>query len=181
MNFLTKTAMSKRKRHPGPAPTKAPASRIRQSWQLAAVLIVLCALGVVFLLSRQRAPDRAAADVATNTVTTSQNPPTTTNDVPRSRLIGRWRRPDGGYILEIRGAEADGKLDAAYFNPRPINVAKAEWKRADARLQVFIELRDVNYPGATYKLAFLDDRDTFVGEYHQPLVQQTFEVQFTRQ
>ncbi|MGA9534283.1 MAG: hypothetical protein WBR24_00105, partial [Desulfobacterales bacterium] len=53
-------------------------------------------------------------------------------------LIGRWRRPDGGYVIEIRGIDADGKIDAGYFNPRPINVARADASRDVDGLKVFI-------------------------------------------
>ena len=45
------------------------------------------------------------------------------------KLSGRWLRPDGGYVLEIRSADASGKIDAAYLNPRPISIAKAEATR----------------------------------------------------
>jgi hypothetical protein len=48
-------------------------------------------------------------------------------------LMGRWLRLDGGYILEIRGVDPSGKIDALYLNPRPINIAKAEATR-DGRL-----------------------------------------------
>ena len=37
-------------------------------------------------------------------------------------LMGRWQRTDGGYVIEIGRIDADGKLTAGYFNPRPINV-----------------------------------------------------------
>jgi hypothetical protein len=41
-------------------------------------------------------------------------------------LNGRWLRLDGGYIFEIRAVDPSGKIDGLYFNPRPINIAKAE-------------------------------------------------------
>jgi len=44
-------------------------------------------------------------------------------------LKGRWLRPDGGYIIEIRGVDPSGKIDAVYLNPRPINVARAQGPR----------------------------------------------------
>ena len=47
-------------------------------------------------------------------------------------LNGRWLRPDGGYIFEIRAVDANGKIDAFYLNPQPINVAKAEATRDGA-------------------------------------------------
>jgi len=54
-----------------------------------------------------------------------------------------------------------GKLKAAYFNPRPINVAKAEWRSMAGRIQIFVELRDVNYPGSTYTLIYDPEKDRF--------------------
>jgi len=89
-------------------------------------------------------------------------------------------RPDGGYILVIRSAAPDGKLDAAYFNPRPIHVARAGWKSRDRRLSIFVELRDVNYTGSTYCLQFLDAKDQMAGTYFQAAQQMTFDVEFVR-
>jgi hypothetical protein len=102
-------------------------------------------------------------------------------EVGAERLVGRWVRPDGGYVLEIRSAKADGKVDAAYLNPRSIKVSRAEWRREEGRLLVFVELRDVNYPGSTYNLRFAPDRDRLVGAYYQAVQKQTFDVEFARQ
>jgi hypothetical protein len=102
-------------------------------------------------------------------------------EVAAERLVGRWIRPDGGYVLEIRSAQADGKLDAAYLNPRSIKVSRAEWRREEGRLLVFVELRDVNYPGSTYNLRFMPDKDSLVGAYYQAVQKQTFDVEFVRQ
>jgi hypothetical protein len=49
------------------------------------------------------------------------------------KLTGRWQRPNGGYIIEIRSVEPDGRINAAYFNPQPINVAKAEFSQTERR------------------------------------------------
>lgn len=87
-------------------------------------------------------------------------------EVRAERLVGRWVRPDGGYVLEIRSAQADGKLDAAYLNPRSIKVSRAEWRREEGRLLVFVELRDVNYPGSTYNLRYVPDKDRLAGAYY---------------
>jgi len=93
-------------------------------------------------------------------------------------LIGRWRRPDGGYVIEIRGIDADGKVDAGYFNPRPINVARAEASRDVDGLKIFVELQDVGYPGATYSLIYNPRQNVLEGLYYQPAAGQTFEVVF---
>lgn len=105
----------------------------------------------------------------------------TGSEVGTDRLVGRWVRPDGGYILEIRSARAGGKLEAAYLNPRSIKISRAEWRREEGRLLLFIELRDVNYPGSTYNLRFEPDKDRLVGAYYQAVQKQTFDVEFARQ
>src|SRR5512137_1659848 len=79
------------------------------------------------------------------------------------RVEGKWQRPDGGYILELKEIGKDGTVKAAYFNPRPINVARAELKRRDGMLTVFVELRDVNYPGSKYNLQYDPRLDRLVG------------------
>jgi hypothetical protein len=101
-------------------------------------------------------------------------------EVGAERLVGHWVRPDGGYVLEIRSAQADGKLDAAYLNPRSIKVSRAEWRREEGRLLVFVELRDVNYPGSTYNLRYVPDKDRLSGAYYQAVQKQTFDVEFAR-
>jgi len=95
-------------------------------------------------------------------------------------IVGRWRRTDGGYIIDIRGLDAAGNLMVAYYNPRPINVSQAQVVKSTEGLHVFIELRDTGYPGATYRLDFDGDKDVLTGLYHQPSVNQTFDVVFAR-
>ena len=96
-------------------------------------------------------------------------------------LRGRWLRSEGGYVIEVGNVQPEGRLEAAYFNPRPIKVSRAELHRSDEELHVFVELRDANYPGATYKLRYLPAADQLAGDYCQPLYQQTFRVHFLRQ
>jgi hypothetical protein len=96
------------------------------------------------------------------------------------RLIGRWVRPDGGYVLELKEIGKDGVLKAAYFNPRSINVARAEFSRKDGTLTVFVELRDVNYPGSKYNLQYDPNSDRLVGTYFQAVQSQTYGVEFIR-
>jgi hypothetical protein len=96
------------------------------------------------------------------------------------RLVGRWLRPDGGYILEVRSVSPEGAVDASYLNPRPIHVARAEASRMGDGMTLFVELRDANYPGSTYRLLYDRKRDMLTGSYFQALQQQTFEVEFVR-
>jgi hypothetical protein len=96
------------------------------------------------------------------------------------KLTGRWQRADGGYIIEVRSVEPGGRMNAAYFNPRPINVAKAEASQGGGAVSVFIELRDVNYPGSTYSLTYDPANDSLKGIYFQAAIKQTFDVYFIR-
>ncbi len=95
-------------------------------------------------------------------------------------LAGRWQRPDGGYVLEISDIGPDGRVKAAYFNPRPIHVARAEWKEREGLPQLFVELRDLNYPGSTYTLTYDAEADRLAGVYYQAALRQTFDVVFER-
>lgn len=97
-----------------------------------------------------------------------------------NRVEGKWMRPDGGYILELKGLGKDGTLKAAYFNPRPINVARAELSRKDGKLTVFVELRDVNYPGSKYNLHYDPKSDRLIGTYFQAVEKQTYDIEFVR-
>jgi hypothetical protein len=95
-------------------------------------------------------------------------------------LKGQWLRPDGGYAIEIREIDASGKIVAGYFNPQPINVSRAEASREGDATRIFIELRDVNYPGATYTLNYDPGEDQLRGVYYQPALQQSFDIVFVR-
>jgi hypothetical protein len=97
-----------------------------------------------------------------------------------TKLAGRWERPDGGYVLEIRSIDTSGKMDAGYFNPGPINVSKALALQEGAATKVFVELRDANYPGCTYSLTYDPKSDQLFGQYFQAAMQQTFDVTFGR-
>ncbi len=96
------------------------------------------------------------------------------------RLEGRWVRPDGGYILELRDVHEGGSPKAAYFNPRPIKVSQAVWTRQGGKISVWVELRDGNYPGSTYNLEYDPGSDRLKGNYFQAVEKQTYGIQFVR-
>ena len=96
-------------------------------------------------------------------------------------LVGRWLRSDGGYILQFSEAGPEGRLQASYFNPRPIHVSFAAWKHAKGYLGAFVELRAPNYPGSTYTLVYDEKKDRLAGIYFHAGLQQEFQVEFTRQ
>ena len=119
-----------------------------------------------------------APPAATPTAATQTTNPPPSNEARRAFEIlkGRWVRAEGGYIVEIRSVESGGTMEAAYLNPRPIHVARAEASKDGESVKVFIELRDVNYPGSTYTLAYQRATDRLVGTYFHAVSGQDLDV-----
>jgi len=101
-------------------------------------------------------------------------------DALPEKVVGRWSRPDGDYVLEIRSVGADGEAQAAYFNPQQIHVAQAKVSRESGSLRVYVELRDVNYPGSTYRLVYDPAGDCLQGTYYQAVAKETYDIFFVR-
>lgn len=95
-------------------------------------------------------------------------------------LLGRWLREDGGYRLELKSADSEGRMEAAYFNPGPIKVSFAAATNDSGTSRIRVELTDVGYPGCVYSLVHDRVNDRLVGTYFQAAVRETFEVMFVR-
>jgi hypothetical protein len=131
-----------------------------------------------FLLSgcdKQKQPPAAVENPARVTPA-----PAVSSNPAFEKLKGNWQRTDGGYLLGINTVRPGGIMDATYANPQPIRVSKAEASQDGERTKVFIELRDVNYPGCTYALTYNPATDQLAGIYFQASMQQQFEVIFER-
>jgi hypothetical protein len=145
------------------------------------LLLTVLAAGLLSACGKKEdAPMPAPTPPGPAASTTNQTLAAATSKPAFEKLRGKWLRPDGGYILDIRSVEAGGKMDAAYLNPRAINVAKAQAAQEGTVTKVFIELRDVNYPGSTYNLAYDAASDRLTGIYYQAALQQQFDVVFVR-
>jgi hypothetical protein len=96
------------------------------------------------------------------------------------KLIGRWIRNDAGYIIEIKSVDASGRMEAGYYNPRPIYVSAAKATMEKTGIKIFMELRDVGYPGSTYTLVYVPRHNVLAGFYYQANLRQNFEVLFTK-
>ena len=139
---------------------------------------VFCALALGSLLVS--CGSKSETSPAPPPAQTSAAPSDETVSPELAKLVGKWERPDGGYIVEIRSVDGSGKLDVGYFNPNPIHVSRAAAWRDKGTTKVVIELRDVNYPGSTYTLEHNPSSDQLSGQYFQAALQQTFEVVFSR-
>jgi hypothetical protein len=103
------------------------------------------------------------------------------HDSVKDKLEGTWMRTDGTYSIQIVDVLEDGKLDAKYFNPNPINVGRAGWRTMDGEIQIFVELQDRNYPGSLYQLTYSEEDKTLSGTYYQAVSRQTYEVEFRKE
>jgi hypothetical protein len=97
-----------------------------------------------------------------------------------SALIGRWVRPDGGYVITVKAVDANGKLDASYTNPNLLPFYTAEVTRDGENVKLFFELRAGGYNGSTYNLNYDAASDQLKGVYHQAVAKQKFDVVFRR-
>ena len=145
------------------------------------VVLVAIAVALGFWSWKSQHTDTPPTPPGPNEARATNPPPAVAVAQPDfQKLKGQWLRPDGGYVIEINSVDDSGKMDAAYLNPNPIHVAKAEASRDGATTKVFLELRDVNYPGSTYTLVYEPQSDQLKGIYYQAAQQQNYEVFFVR-
>ena len=178
--------MSRKHRQRGrePVAPSSAASRRRRIW--AAAILVAGLAGVAALLVYQFHKDGAALASApavgpqSGGVSPAASVGTALSEAERRELVGRWQRSDANYVLEIRAVAADGRLDAAYLNPKSIHVARAQAVAEDGQTRVLVELRDRLYPGSYYTLGYDPHSDRLAGVFHHLGVHQDFDVLFTR-
>ena len=135
--------------------------------KIAAFLLSTAALSVSLTPLPARAQVRAEA-------------PAAQADAAFASLPGRWVRPDGGYVINIKRVDASGKLDAAYANPNPLPFSRAEATLEGKAIKLFFEIRAGGYNGSTYTLTYDPAADVLKGVYFQAVAQQKFDVYFTR-
>ena len=117
---------------------------------------------------------------AENNITPAPAVSSNTTAPDKEKLVGRWQRADGGYIIELKNPKPDGLIEAGYFNPNPMNVGKSAWQNKDGRLMVMIELQDQNYPGSLYNLEYQSHVDKLTGTYFQAVERVSYNVEFIR-
>ncbi|UCD88152.1 MAG: hypothetical protein JSV01_10560 [Desulfobacterales bacterium] len=170
--------MSKRKSKKKQPPRESSPSKRRRGLKISvgvAALAAVAVVAVVLHVGRDKAHEEKK-----ETATPAESAEVEESKGNLQALIGRWLRVDGGYIIEIRSISANGRLDAGYLNPRPINVSRAEASRRGDEVRVFMELQDVGYPGSTYTLTYDPQRDLLRGVYFHAGLSQTFDVVFIR-
>jgi hypothetical protein len=182
--------MGRKRRHGKMGHTAQPAPTPKAPWRVVAVLVVVGGAVALVLMSWQSEPrpaTRPARSTPAPKPPAKAAPPATRTPeaVPEAPaqyrpLLGEWVRPDGGYVLVVTNVAADGKAAVGYFNPRPINVGRAEARTEGDAVGLFVELQDRNYPGSTYTLGYDADGDQLVGVYFQAVQRASYDVVFVR-
>ncbi|MFC1821274.1 hypothetical protein ACFL9T_01090 [Thermodesulfobacteriota bacterium] len=142
----------------------------RKKWLIPVIYMLLIGLAAVVFYGLM---NRSSTETAPTISLKKESP-------DFDKLVGPWVRREGGYVIAISKIHPDGKVDAAYFNPRPINVSRANVSEEDRKIKLFVELRDKGYPGSTYTLVYNPEHDVMVGVYFQAAIQQSFKVIFDR-
>lgn len=176
------STMSSSKNHQEPGRDRS--LRQTRPRTLAKTLVIVLAVGALaaaaIWLPRGRKAEAPSPEPPADAQATNAPAPVAEARPEFQKLKGKWLRPDGGYVVEVRSIEAGGKMDVGYFNPQPINVSRAAALQDGATTRVFIELRDTGYPGCMYTLAYDPQTDQLQGVYFQAAMQQNFDVVFER-
>ncbi len=104
-------------------------------------------------------------------------------DPDKNLLIGEWSQMGTPYFIKITGVLDTGKLDAAFYDPNypvKIEIEKANWTKTGTLLSIYIELQDPEYPGSSFKLNYIPERDVLVGTYFNALTGMVYPMEFNR-
>lgn len=159
------------------------AGKTSSSDPLGRALLLLAVVGVLGLLALRWLPgETVVPDASAEAASPAPDKPAAREAKPSAfrKLQGRWLRPDGGYILDLKWVGEDGRVEAAYLNPRTIYVSRAEASEDGGRIKLLVELQDVGYPGCVYTLHHDAEQDVLVGAYYQAAMGETFAVEFVR-
>jgi hypothetical protein len=173
--------MTKLKRRRPSSRKPSTTSGVRRVSVLTATLVLAVGVVATFVLLRGRQPGGMGLPSPSSPAPRVSLAATADSAESGFRALqGRWLRPDGGYVLEIRAVDSSGKIEAVYLNPKPINIARAEATRDGSTVKVFVELRAPGYPGSTYTLTYDPKGDRLAGVYFQAALQQRFDIVFVR-
>jgi hypothetical protein len=142
-------------------------------WLIIASVLIIAVAAYMFWPSAEIAPIE-------NTVSPAPVATSSSHEVQQDKLVGRWQRTDGGYVIELKNPTPEGLIDAGYFNPNPIHVGKSAWQNKNGRLMLLVELQDQNYPGSLYNLEYQPPVDKLTGTYFQAVERVSYNVEFTR-
>jgi len=137
----------------------------------------------LFLLSSMQHYHLSAKNKITNLVTPSFENSTVIQHPEKqdkNLLKGIWERTDTIGEINISEILDNGFLNASYCNPRGINIEKAIWLNTSEVLRIYILFREDKYPGSSFSLNYLAEKDLLLGTYFDALTNESYTVSFKR-
>jgi hypothetical protein len=98
----------------------------------------------------------------------------------KNLLKGVWGRRDGLGEINISEVIDNGVLKATFYNPKLINIEKSTWLNSSGVLRIHILFREDNYPGSTFSLNYIAEKDVLVGVYFDAVTNESYTVTFDR-
>jgi hypothetical protein len=95
-------------------------------------------------------------------------------------IKGVWGRSDAADEINISEILNNGLLKATFYNPKMINIEKAVWTNSSDVLRIYILLREDKYPGSSFSLNYLPEKDLLLGVYFDALTNESHAVTFNR-
>lgn len=98
----------------------------------------------------------------------------------KNLIKGVWGRTDGEGEINISGVLDNGLLTAKFYNPKSINIEKAVWTNSSDVLRIYILFREDDYPGSSFSLNYIAEKDLLIGVYFDALTNESYTVTFKR-
>jgi hypothetical protein len=98
----------------------------------------------------------------------------------KNLIKGIWGRTDGAGEINISEVLDNGLLKATFCNPKSINIEKAVWTNSSDVLRIYILFREDNYPGSSFTLNYMAEKDLLLGMYFDALANESQTVTFKR-
>ena len=157
-------------------------TRPNKNFRFILIFLIVIALATIFILGKKQLDPSENVDLSAAAKESLPPTPAVQENLETTvkKMAGNWQRTDGGYILILKDPTPDGKVNAEYFNPKPIKVGSSGWQNNGGKVIVKIELQDVNYPGSTYTLEYFPKEDMLAGVYYQAVEKLNYDVRFDR-
>jgi hypothetical protein len=98
----------------------------------------------------------------------------------KNLLKGVWGRTDATGVVNISEVLDNGLLKTTFYSPKMINIEKAVWTNSSDVLRIYILLREDNYPGSSFSLNYMAEKDLLLGVYFDALTNESLTISFER-
>jgi hypothetical protein len=136
---------------------------------------------ILFLLTMQSWQLSAKDEIPNANVVFENLTDTKCLDQQDENLIkGVWGRTDAVGEINISEILDNGLLKTTFYNPKMINIEKAIWTNSSDVLRIYILFREDKYPGSSFSLNYLPEKDLLLGVYFDALTNESYSVAFKR-